>query len=88
MACGTPVVCTSAAAEGTGASDGEHLVLAEDARSLAGAVVDALDDQTAARARAERARRHVEAFATQRVVDQVDGWWQRALEHHERPVVR
>jgi glycosyltransferase involved in cell wall biosynthesis len=88
MACGTPVVCTSAAAEGTGARDADHLVIAEDAGSLADAVVDALDDPTAARARAERARQHVEAFRTEPIIDQVDGWWQRALEHHERPVPR
>jgi glycosyltransferase involved in cell wall biosynthesis len=84
MACGTPVVCTSAAAEGTGAQDREHIVLADDADALAAAVVEVLDDPEPARAMAERARHHVEAFATDRVVLDMERWWDRALERHAR----
>ena len=86
MACGTPVIATTAAAEGTGARRGEHLVLADDASGLADAVVAVLDDPAPARVRAERARVHVEAFATDRVVDGVERWWEKALEHHRSEV--
>jgi glycosyltransferase involved in cell wall biosynthesis len=88
MACGTPVVATTAAAEGTGARDGEHLVLADDAAGLAAAVVGILDAPTPARERAVRARLHVGAFATGRIVDEVDRWWAQALEHHHRAAHR
>jgi glycosyltransferase involved in cell wall biosynthesis len=88
MACGTPVVATSAAAEGTGARDGEHLVIADDAGGLAAAVVGVLDAPTPARERAVRARLHVGAFATGRIVDEVDRWWHKALEHHHTRVDR
>jgi glycosyltransferase involved in cell wall biosynthesis len=84
MACGTPVVCTSAAAEGTGAQDREHVVLADEADALAAAVGDVLDDPEPARAMAERARHHVEAFATDRVVVDMERWWDRAAERHAR----
>jgi hypothetical protein len=33
---------------------------------------------------AERARHHVEAFATDRVVVDMERWWDRALERHAR----
>jgi glycosyltransferase involved in cell wall biosynthesis len=88
MACGTPVVATTAAAEGTGARDGEHLVLADDAAGLAAAVVGILDAPTPARERAVRARLHVGDFAAGRIVDEVDRWWAKALEHHDRAVHR
>jgi glycosyltransferase involved in cell wall biosynthesis len=88
MACGTPVVATRAAAEGTGARDGEHLVLADDATGLADAVVAILEAPTPARERAVRARLHVGDFATGRIVDGVERWWEKALEHHRSSVRR
>jgi len=82
MACGTPVVCTSAAAEGTGAVDGESAVIADSASALAAAVVNVLEDPRSARQRAARAAQIVRSLTTERVVDLVDQWWHRALEHH------
>jgi glycosyltransferase involved in cell wall biosynthesis len=59
MAAGVPVVTTLAVAEGIGARDEEHLLVADDSTSLAAAVVRALREGEAAAARAERGREYV-----------------------------
>lgn len=84
MACRSPVVSTSTAAQGTGAIHGEHLLLADDADRFADAIVDVLDDPGASAARAERARELVAEFHAAHVVERFERWWERALE--TRPV--
>ena len=56
LACGTPVVATSTAAEGLDLRDGEHLWIADSADEQVHAVSDALDRPAEAAARAERGR--------------------------------
>jgi glycosyltransferase involved in cell wall biosynthesis len=56
MAMGTPVVASPAAAEGTGAVPGEHLIVAEGAEATARAVLDVLSAPDAGAAMAARAR--------------------------------
>ena len=61
MAAGTPVVATALAAAGMGALDGQHLLVADDARSMAEAIKRLLrDDELSARL-ARQARALVEA---------------------------
>jgi len=61
MACGTPVVATSRAAEGLDARDGVHLRVADGAAPFADAVVRLLRDREAARQLADEAYRLVAA---------------------------
>jgi glycosyltransferase involved in cell wall biosynthesis len=60
MAAGRPVVSTSLGAEGIEARDGEHLLLADDARSFADAAVRVAGDRTLAERLAASGRRLVE----------------------------
>ena len=56
MAMARPVVASKAAAEGIDATPGEHLLVAEGARDMAGAVSALFDDSAAARAMGQAAR--------------------------------
>jgi glycosyltransferase involved in cell wall biosynthesis len=86
MACCSPVVSTSTAAEGTGASHGEHLLVADDSVAFAGSIVQVLDDPAAAAKRAVRARGLAEELHVDRIVGRVERWWGDAID--ARPVVR
>jgi GT2 family glycosyltransferase/glycosyltransferase involved in cell wall biosynthesis len=59
FASGIPVVSTYLGAEGLARTDGEFCALADDAPGFAAKVVQLLDDEAAAAAMAERARREV-----------------------------
>jgi glycosyltransferase involved in cell wall biosynthesis len=85
FACGSPVVSTSTAAQGTGAEHGEHLLLADDAERFADAVVESLSDPAAAGARAERARALVQDLHAARIVDRFERWWERTVETRRVP---
>jgi len=61
MASGCPVVSTTIGAEGLGATDGQEVVLADDAAAMADAIVRLLRDPENAAALARRARTFVEA---------------------------
>ena len=61
MACELPVVATSVANEGIGATPGEHLVVCDDAASFAQAVSKLLTDESEARRMGRAARAFVEA---------------------------
>ena len=61
MASGCPVVSTTIGAEGLGATDGQEVVLADDAAAMADAIVRLLQDSESAAALARRARTFVEA---------------------------
>jgi glycosyltransferase involved in cell wall biosynthesis len=74
MAAGVPVVATAAVAGALGTRPGEHLLTAEDAASLAAAVVETLRDPVAAQARARRARDHVRrSFSWKTLVQRIEG---------------
>jgi glycosyltransferase involved in cell wall biosynthesis len=76
MACGAPVVSTSAALEGIRARHGEHLLIADDAAGLADAIVLALDEREAALARAMRARPIAEGFSSAAAGRALESWWE------------
>ncbi len=61
MASGCPVVSTTIGAEGLGTRSGEELVLADDAATMADAIVRLLEHPEESAALARRARAHVEA---------------------------
>jgi sugar transferase (PEP-CTERM/EpsH1 system associated) len=60
MAMGVPMVVTSTANEGIGATPGEEIVVADDARSFADAVLGLFDDAERRVTMGERARRFIE----------------------------
>jgi GT2 family glycosyltransferase/glycosyltransferase involved in cell wall biosynthesis len=60
FASGIPVVSTTLGAEGLARQDGEFCALADDTERFAAKVVQLLEDEAAARAMADRARREVE----------------------------
>lgn len=60
MAAGTPVVSTTVGAEGLDLTQGEHLLLADDAASFAAAIQRLLADPELRAAIGRRARQHVE----------------------------
>jgi len=64
MACELPVVATSVANEGIGASPDQHLLLRDEPEAMADAVAALLRDPGRARALGESARRFVEAHWT------------------------
>jgi glycosyltransferase involved in cell wall biosynthesis len=83
MACGAPVVATSAAAEGTGAEPGAHLLLADDAPGFASAVIECLEQPGQAAERAMRSRELVEDLRTDRIVEHMERWWEGARGRQE-----
>ena len=79
MACARPVVSTALGVEGIPIRDGEHALIADDARSFADAVVSLLRDQAAggqrSRALGEAARSFVEAqFSWETILPQMDAF--------------
>jgi glycosyltransferase involved in cell wall biosynthesis len=80
MACGSPVVSTSIAAEGTETVHGEHLLVADDADRLADSIVQVLDHPEEAAHRAERARKAVEELHVDRIVGRMERWWAGAVD--------
>jgi glycosyltransferase involved in cell wall biosynthesis len=77
MACRTPVVSTSAAAEGLPVVDGRDILVRDDPGGFAAAIVETLNDPAAARRRAETAVVQAEPFASANVGEQLERWWQR-----------
>lgn len=74
MAMGRPVVTTRKVAEGVGAKDGDHLLVADGHKAFAGAVIDLYQDPAARRQLGEAARRFV--------VENFD--WRRNMEKLEK----
>jgi len=73
MACGTPVVATSRAAEGLDARDGVHLRIADGAAPFADAILELLDDRDTAAHLAGEAHRLVAArYGWESAVDALD----------------
>lgn len=72
LACGTPVVATSAANNGIGAVSGEHLYLADDPAAFAGHVVSLLNRQHWDRLSQDGRRFVVENFAWERCVTRLE----------------
>jgi glycosyltransferase involved in cell wall biosynthesis len=88
LACGCPVISTTVGAEGLGAVDGEHMLLRDDPRAFAAAIVQVLDDPEFGAELGQRGRRWVErhhawshsAALLRDAYDQLIG--------HERPTLR
>lgn len=78
MAMGRPVVTTRKVAEGVGAKDGDHLLVADGHKAFAGAVIDLYQDPPARRQLGEAARRFV--------VENFD--WQRNMEKLEKLILQ
>lgn len=73
MAMGRPVVTTRKAAEGVGAKDMEHLIVADGHKAFAGAVIDLYKDAAARQQLGEAARRFVvENFNWQRNMEKLE----------------
>jgi hypothetical protein len=75
MACEAPVVATSTALDGIGATPEQHALVADDALELAAAIVECLGNPDAARWRAEHAKRLVGGYETSHVVPAFERWW-------------
>jgi len=75
MACGTPLVTTSRALEGVPDEAAAAALVADDAEAFARAVVEVLDDPSAARARADRAAAAVAELRTPAVAGRFEQWW-------------
>jgi sugar transferase (PEP-CTERM/EpsH1 system associated) len=79
FACGTPVVATPYALGGLEAADGEHLLVAQDARVFAEQVVRLLKDPLLARRLARNARQLVEEkYTWERTVGMLEEVYRRA----------
>ena len=84
MACARPIVSTSLGVEGIPVRDGEHVLIADDARSFADAVLSLLHDQAAggerSRALGEAARSFVEKrFSWDTILPQLDAFHAQLL---------
>ena len=75
MATNAPIVTTTAAIEGIGIRDEEHVVLADEPGDFADAVVRVLRDPEGTRARAARARQFAEVFNGDAIGELLDRWW-------------
>ncbi|HYN85336.1 MAG TPA: glycosyltransferase [Pyrinomonadaceae bacterium] len=74
MSYGLPVVATSVAAEGFGLTDGTHVLVRDDPREFAAAVVKLYTDEILWRRLADEGRRHIELHYTpERVAEVVGG---------------
>ena len=80
MACGAPVVATSAALEGVPAAAAATALQADDAAGVASAIVDVLGDLAAARARARAAVSAVQPLGTEIVAARHERWWSSLLD--------
>lgn len=84
MACGAPVVTTTASAEGIGGRDGFELVHADDPREFAAAVEGLLTDRRSAQALADRAGLLARSYTSAAVVAALERLWQRAISEARR----
>lgn len=78
MACGVPVVATSAACEGMAVTPGAHLLVADDAAGLAAAAVETLGDPPAGRRRAEAAAAFAAGHRAAHAGEALEDLWARA----------
>lgn len=78
MACGVPIVATSAACEGLDVAPGEHLLVADDAAGLARAVLSVLDDPDGAAARARAAAAFAAGHGGEDAERALEDLWARA----------
>ncbi|HEY2429243.1 MAG TPA: glycosyltransferase [Acidimicrobiales bacterium] len=85
MACGAPLIATSASIEGIGCTDGRDLLVADEPAAFADAILGTLTDGLAAGARAEHARHVVRRHAGDQVTAAVDRFWERAAAEPRRP---
>jgi glycosyltransferase involved in cell wall biosynthesis len=82
MACGAPLVATPSAMEGIDPRAREHLLVAEDAASIARAIIEALNDRGAALERA-RASKHIAAgYSSASAGAALERWWGTVAMHH------
>lgn len=88
FACGAPVVATNVACEGTAAVSGEHALIVDEPRELAGAVIDVLLHPREAARRAEAARALCEPYRGQRAGAALETFWQRAHAAHSSTSLR
>jgi glycosyltransferase involved in cell wall biosynthesis len=91
MCMGVPMVCSTIANEGIGAEHGKNVLIADDPKDFADAVVELLTDEEKARAIAEQAREFVERFWTweyhfERFENHMESAMRRETALHGRPV--
>ena len=84
MACGAPLIATSASIEGIGCADDRELLVADDPAAFANAIVQTLADGAAASTRAERARQLVQRHKAAEVMTALDRFWERAADQPRR----
>ena len=77
MACGAPVVSTSAALEGVPEAAARHALVADTASGIADAVVASLDDPAASRARGTAASAGVAPLRAGVIAERLEAWWER-----------
>lgn len=85
MACGAPVVTTSASAEGIGGREGIELLHADDPASFAAAIQAVLTDRRSAQARADRAAVVARAYTSAAVGAALERLWAGAVAGAPRP---
>ena len=87
MACRAPIVTTSAAVEGIGVSDGEHLLVRDAADGFADGIVSVLDDPIGAQRRCDVAFERAQQFAATAVGERLERWWELTAQRPSgRPV--
>ncbi len=84
LATAAPMVGTPVAFEGLPLRHEEHVLISDDARGLADAMIAALDDPNAARARAARARPIAERYRRRAVGALLERFWEAAAAHPRR----
>ncbi|HJT38603.1 MAG TPA: glycosyltransferase, partial [Actinomycetota bacterium] len=75
MACGAPVVATPSAIEGIPAVGGEHLLVADGAAGIAGAIADVLNDPASASRRAQAAAELARGYTSAAAGSALESWW-------------
>lgn len=75
MAARSPIVATSVAIEGIGVTPGRHLVVADEERAFADAVVAVLDDPAGAQTRVDAAYEFVERYRADIIGEGYEAWW-------------
>ena len=80
---GVPVIASSQAATGVDATPGEHLLVADDPRDLAEAILRLLDDADARRRFGEAGRRGVEQrYTWEEAMTRFDSFLETAIARH------
>ncbi len=82
MACGAPVVATSIALEGIPVRVGDDVVVADDAESLANAIVSVIADEQRAATLAKNGLAVAEQLRSSSMAERVAAWWDDAIRHH------